>query len=57
MYVHGPLNVTSPTLSPLSDNFKLSEHDFKPGDELALNHVDPLGRYKALDRGLFFKEQ
>lgn len=56
MYVHGPLNVTTPTLSPLSDNFKLSEHEFKPEDELALNYADPLGRYRALDRGLFFKE-
>lgn len=56
MCVHGPLNVTSPTLYPLSDNFKLSEYDFKPEDELALNHADPLGRYKSLDRGLFFKE-
>lgn len=38
------------------DNFKLSEHEFKPEDELALNYADPLGRYRALDRGLFFKE-
>ncbi|KAI8046949.1 ubiquitin-specific protease C-terminal-domain-containing protein, partial [Thamnidium elegans] len=40
------------------DNYRLSDHSFKPDELLGLDHIDPLGKYSTtiLDKGLYIKD-
>ncbi|KAI9269716.1 cysteine proteinase [Helicostylum pulchrum] len=40
------------------DNYRLSDHSFKPDELLGLDHTDPLGKYSTtiLDKALYIKD-